>query len=269
MIKGIAAIRGGGDVATGIAHKLFRSGFKVLILEAEKPTMVRRTVSFGNAIFDGETVVEDVKSIRVHSLDEIFQMWKDGYIPVIVDRECSILDEIEVEILIDATLVKRNLGLHKDMAAITIGVGPGFNAGEDVDVVIETNRGHNLGKLIFSGYAKSDTGVPGEILGFSKERVLRAPCDGIIKNILDIGDRVKKDQIIAYVEEEPVKASIDGMLRGLIKNNLKVEKGLKIGDIDPRGQRKYCFTISDKARAIGGGVLESILYLKKIDWGEC
>lgn len=263
MFDGIVVLRGGGDVATGIAHKLFRSGFKILILEIEKPTMVRRTVSFADAIYDGQAVVEDVKAIRAYKIEEIFQIWDEGCIPIIVDKECEVLNRIKAKVLVDATLAKRNLGTHKGMAPITIGVGPGFDSGVDVDIVIETSRGHHMGKLIFEGYAKPDTGVPGEILGYDKERVLRSPYDGIIENVLEIGDMVNKDQIVAYVNKEAVKADIDGVLRGLIKNKSKVKKGLKIGDIDPRGEREYCFTISDKARAIGGAVLEAILYLLK------
>jgi len=265
MFKEIVVVRGGGDLATGIVHKLHRSGFKALILEIDNPTMIRRTVSFGSAIFDGQAVVEGVKSIKAYNTKEIYQIWEQGHVPIIIDKECSILNEIQAKILVDATLAKRNLGTYKDMAEITIGVGPGFNAGEEVDAVIETSRGHDLGKLIFEGYAKANTGVPGPIMGFSKERVLRSPCDGIIRNLLGIGDMVKKNEIIAYVNDKPIKASIDGVLRGLIRDGLKVKKELKIGDIDPRGEKEYCFTISDKARAIGGGVLEAILYLRKIN----
>lgn len=263
MFNDIVVIRGGGDVATGIAHRLHRSGFKILILEIENPTMVRRTVSFGSSIFSGEAVVEGVKSIRVYNTKDICQIWNEGHIPVAADRECSVLKEIRVDILVDAILAKKNLGTYKNMAPLTIGIGPGFNGGEDVDVVIETSRGHDLGRLIFKGYAKANTGMPGEISGFTEERILRSPCDGTIKNLIDIGAVVKKGQIVAYVGNEPVKARIDGVLRGLIRDNIKVKKGLKIGDVDPRGKREYCFTISDKARAIAGGVLEAILHLKK------
>lgn len=263
MVENVVVIRGGGDIATGIAHKLHRSGFKVLILEVEKPTMVRRTVSFASALFDCEVVIEDVKSVKVYNAKDIYKIWNDDNIPVIVDPKCSVINEIKLDILVDATLAKKNLGMNKEMASITIGVGPGFNAGHDVDVVVETIRGHDLGRLIFRGYAKANTGIPGKILGYGKERVLRAPCNGIIKNLSDIGDNIKKNQIIAYVENEPVKASIDGVLRGMIMNNSEVKEGLKIADIDPRGIKKYCFTISDKARSVAGGVLEAILYMKK------
>lgn len=260
MFGSIVIIRGGGDIATGIAHRLFRCGFKVLILEVDNPTMIRRAVSFGSAIFDGEAVVEGVKSVRTYDTKEVREAWKAGNVPVIVDDKCDILTEIEVDVLVDATLVKKNLGTQRDMAKLTIGVGPGFKAGQDVDIVIETSRGHDLGRLIFKGCAKPNTGIPGEIMGFSEKRVLRAPCDGRIKNLLEIGELVEKGQIIAYVDDKPVKATIDGVLRGLIHNKLKVKAGLKIGDIDPRKEAGYCFTISDKARAIGGSVLEAILY---------
>lgn len=263
MIDDIVVIRGGGDIATGIAHKLYRSGFKILILEIENPTMVRRTVSFASAVFDCESVIEGVKSVKAYNTEDVYKVWNDNNIPVIVDPKCKIIDKIKIDILVDATLAK-NLGMNRNMAPITIGVGPGFYAGEDVDVVIETIRGHDLGKLILKGYAKADTGIPGKILGYGKERVLRAPCNGIINNLSDIGDMIKKDQIIAYVDDEPVKASIDGVLRGIIMNNSKVKKGLKIADVDPRGIKEYCFTISDKARSVAGGVLEAILYMKKI-----
>lgn len=263
MMDDIVIIRGGGDIATGIAHRLYRSGFQVLILEIDKPTMVRRTVSFARAIFDGQAVVEDVKAVKAYNTDDIYEIWSSGNIPVLIDSQCNVMNEINADVLVDAILAKKNLGTHRGMASITIGVGPGFHAGEDVDVVVETSRGHDLGRSMLEGHAKPNTGVPGEILGYGKERVLKAPCDGIISNILDIGDLVKKGETIAYVNKEPVIAMIDGVLRGLIMDHSKVKKGLKIGDVDPRGVREHCFTISDKARSIGGGVLEAILYMKK------
>lgn len=264
MFDDIVIIRGGGDLATGIIQKIYRSGFKILILEIDKPTVIRRTVSFARAIFDGQAIVEGVKVVKVNNTNEIFEIWNQGHVPVMADKECGILNEIKPDILVDAILAKKNLGTHKGMAPITIGVGPGFTAGEDVDVVIETKRGHDLGKLIFSGTAIQDTGVPGEILGYGKERLIKSPCAGKISNLCDIGELVKKDQILAHVDNEPVIAQIDGVLRGIIENNSEVKKGLKIGDIDPRGIKEHCFTVSDKARSIGGGVLEAILYLKKL-----
>lgn len=264
MFDNVVVIRGGGDIATGISHKLYRSGFRILILEIEKPTMVRRTVSFASAVYDCGAIVEKVKAVKAYNTKDIQRIWSKNQIPVMVDPKCEIIDEMKIDILVDATLAKRNLGTNRTMAPITIGVGPGFDASKDVDVVVETIRGHDLGKLIFKGYAEPDTGVPGKILGYGKERVLRAPCHGIINNLSNIGDTIKKDQIIAYVDNEPVKATIDGILRGIIMNDSKVKKGLKIADIDPREIKEYCFTISDKARSVAGGVLEAILYMKNI-----
>jgi xanthine dehydrogenase accessory factor len=262
LFKDIVILRGGGDIATGIAHRLHRSGFKILILDINKPTMVRRTVSLASAIFYRDYTVDGVKAVKADNLNEINKIWNDKNIPIIVDENLEILNEIKPDILIDAILAKKNLGTKKDIAPITIGVGPGFSAGIDVNLVVETCRGHDLGRVIFEGSAKPNTGIPGIIAGYGKERVIKSPCAGKIKNISKIGDIAKRDDIIAYVDEEPVKATLDGVLRGLIMDGLNVEKGLKIGDIDPRGVVEHCFSISDKARAVGGGVLEAILYLK-------
>lgn len=264
MFRDIVVVRGGGDIATGIIQKLHRSGFKVLILELENPMVIRREVSFAQAIFDNEKVIEGIKAIKVDEIEGIKKVWDQNEIPIIIDEKCDILNKLKIDILVDATLAKKNLGVSKDMAPITIGVGPGFDAGNDVDLVIESNRGHDLGKLILKGKAQLNTGVPGNIAGFTKERVIKSPCEGRIKTINKIGDLVTKGQIIAEIESEPVKAKIDGVLRGLIMNNTYIKKDTKIGDVDPRGIREYCFTISEKARAIGGGVLEGILYMKRM-----
>lgn len=256
-------IRGAGDLATGIAHCLHCSGFKVLMLEIEKPLVIRRTVAFASAVFTHEYTVEDVKAIKADNREDIFSIWEKGCIPVLVDPEAEILNSIKPGILVDAILAKKNLGTHRKMAPITIALGPGFNAGVDVDVVIETKRGHNLGRLIFKGCAEENTGIPGEVMGYARERVLYAPDDGVIHNLTDIGAEVQKGQIISYVGHKPVTATIDGILRGLIMNGMQVTAGLKIGDIDPRGIKEYCFTISDKARALGGSVLEAIMILRQ------
>ncbi|WP_352418377.1 selenium-dependent molybdenum cofactor biosynthesis protein YqeB [Proteiniborus sp.] len=262
MIDDIVVIRGGGDIASGVAYRLHRSGFKVLILEIEKPTVIRRTVSFAQAVFDGDTVVEGAKAVKVNSKEEIYKCWENKDIPIIIDEQLNILKEIKADVLIDGILAKKNLGTNKNLAPITIALGPGFEAGVDADVVIETKRGHYLGSLIFEGFAEPDSGIPGIINGYGKERVIKSPADGVIHHISKIGDLVKKDQTIALIEGVPVKASIDGVLRGLIMEGLEVYKGLKIADVDPRGVKEYCNTISEKARAVGGGVLEAILYLK-------
>ncbi|WP_425448766.1 selenium-dependent molybdenum cofactor biosynthesis protein YqeB [Dethiothermospora halolimnae] len=267
-MKGIVIVRGGGDIATGVIQKLHRSGFKVLVLEIEKPLVIRRTVSIAQGIFDGEIIIEDIKGVKVDNVAEIKEEWDKNNIPIIIDRNCSIIDKIKPRVLVDAIMAKKNIGTTKTMADITIGLGPGFKAGEDVDVVIESNRGHDLGRLIFDGYAEKNTGIPGKIMGYTKERVIKSPATGIIKHISSIGDNVKKGEVIAKVGEEPVYSKLDGTLRGLIMEGLYVSEGLKIADVDPRGIKKHCYSISEKARAIGGGVLEAILYKMRGENGE-
>jgi xanthine dehydrogenase accessory factor len=259
----VIIIRGGGDIGTGVAHMLYRSGFNIVVLEIETPTVIRRKVSFAQAVFDGKTAVEGVTAVKADTREEIYAIWQEGNIPVFVDPKCSILSEIKADVLVDATLAKKNTDMHKDLAPITIALGPGFKAGEDVDIVIETRRGHNLGRLIFEGRAEPDTGNPEAVRGYSEQRVLRAPCDGRVTNVLDIGDEVKKGETVCYVDKKPVSSPIDGVIRGVIMNKIHVVKGFKIGDVDPRGIKESCYTISDKARAIGGGVLEAVLYMTK------
>lgn len=256
-------VRGAGDIASGTIQKLHRSGFKVLVLETDKPTAIRRNVAFSEAVYEGETVVEDIKAVLVRNEKEMNRAFEDGFVPVAVDMEGRLIDVIKPCAVVDAILAKKNLGTNMKMAPITIALGPGFYAGKDVDVVIETMRGHNLGRLIFNGSALKNTGVPGTIAGYSKERVIYSPCNGIIKNIKKIGDIVEVDEVIAKIGNEEVKASIPGLLRGLIRDGFSVVKGFKIGDIDPRITEIENYTsISDKARSIGGGVLEAILLLK-------
>lgn len=263
MINETVIVRGGGDIASGTIQKLFRSGFKVLILEVKKPTSIRRSICFSEAVYDGYAIVEGIKAVLTSDLNEIKKAWEDGFIPVVVDNEGSFIQSLKPIAVVDAILAKKNLGTNKKMAPITVALGPGFEAGKDVDVVIETMRGHNLGSLIFEGSAMANTGVPGEIGGFSKERVIYSPFAGKMKNVRKIGDLVEAGEIIAYVDQVEVKASISGVLRGIMREGNTVAKGLKIADIDPRGSEKNnCFTISDKARSIGGGVLEAILFMK-------
>lgn len=265
MQKNIVLVRGGGDVASGTIQKLHRSGFKVLILEIEKPTSIRRKVSFSEAIYDQNIVVENIKASYAENLDEIYRCWNKCEIPVAVDPYANYIRLLKPEIVVDGILAKKNLGTNMNMAPITVALGPGFEAGKDVNAVLETNRGHNLGRLIFNGKAADNTGVPGVIGGYSKERVIYSPYSGIINNIRDIGDIVEAGETIAHVENFKIKASISGVLRGLIRDKTKVGKGFKIADVDPRiSERKNCFTISDKARNIGGGVLEAVMYLKNI-----
>ena len=263
----LIAVRGGGDLATGVIHRLVQSGFPAVILETEQPTVIRRTVAYATAIYTESMEVEGLRAVRVNCAAETLDCVKADLIPVLIDPFAESLGELKPHIVIDAILAKRNLGTNRDMAPIVIGLGPGFTAGKDVHAVIETNRGHNLGKVIYQGVAEPNTGVPGIIGGFDYQRVLRAPIDGVIRNVKEIGCEVKQGDIIAYVGDEPVVSSLDGILRGLIMDGLTVSRNLKIGDVDPRCKREFCYSISDKARAIGGGVLEAILFLLKKEGG--
>lgn len=262
MLDKIVVVRGGGDIASGVVQKLYRSGFKVLVLEVQKPTSIRRKVCFSEAVYDGKTTIEGIEAIFVNDINEIKKAWKDCLVPVAVDFDGKYIDILKPDIVVDAIIAKKNTGTRRNMAPVTIALGPGFKAGEDVDIVIETMRGHNLGRLIFEGMALENTGVPGNIKGYSKERVIYSPVDGIIKNVRDIGDVVKAGEVLAYVDGTEVKSLIDGVLRGIIKDGGKVSKGLKIADVDPRIEEKEnSDKISDKARNIGGAVLEAALYL--------
>ena len=260
-------VRGGGDLATGTIYKLYKSGFSVLVLEIAKPSAIRRNVAFSEAVYQGTQQVEDVTCILAKSLDEAKTLLKEGKLVILVDPEGLSIKELKPFAVVDGILAKKNLGTNKDMAPVTVALGPGFIAGKDVDAVIETKRGHNLGRVLLHGSAAPNTGVPGIINGYGKERVIHSPADGILKNIAKITDTVSKDETIAIVETKngpvPVKASFDGLLRGLIRNGYPVTKGFKIADIDPRAEEyNNCFTISDKARCIAGGVLEAVLFLR-------
>lgn len=264
----IIVIRGAGDLATGIAHRLYKSGFRLLLTDIEKPLVVRRCASFANAILIGEVEIEGVRAVKALSSESIAGIWDNNCIPILCDSECCILDKVKPLAVVDAIMAKKNLGTNRGMAPITVGVGPGFEAGVDVDAVVETKRGHDLGRSIYKGSAAADTGIPGNIMGYSQERLLRASRSGIIKNVLEIGDIVKQGDVVALIDNEPVKSSIAGVIRGLIADNTYVKEGLKIGDVDPRGIKEYCYTISDKARSVAGGVLEAILYLRKERFGR-
>ena len=253
-------IRGAGEMATGTAYRLHRAGFhRILLTEIDKPLAVRRLVSFSEAVHDGAGIVEGTEARLINSLEEAEDLWNAGVIPVIVDPENRAKDTIHPDVLIDAILAKRNLGTTQNDATLVIGLGPGFHAGKDVHYVIETNRGHNLGRLIFEGPASPNTGTPGDIAGETATRVLRAPDDGIFESTLSITDMVEAGSIVGRVAGKPVNAGLSGVIRGLIRPNTPVHKGLKVGDIDPRGEVSYCSTISEKARSIGGTVLEAIL----------
>lgn len=255
----VVIIKGGGEMASGIAHRLSKCHFKVCITEMPHPTAVRREVSFSEAIYEGEKTVEGLTAKLVKTCKDITKVWDNGMLPIISDPETKIKEFLKPDVLVDAILAKRNLGTKITDAPLVIGIGPGFCAGRDVHLVMETNRGHNLGKVISEGEAEKNTGVPGKIGGFSAKRVLRATKDGRLSTLKGIGDNVDAGDIIAFVDDSPIKAEIKGVIRGLLRNGTRVYKGMKTGDIDPRGIKEYCYTISDKARAIGGAVLEGIL----------
>lgn len=256
----IIVVRGAGDIATGTIQKLHRAGFKVIALEVKKPTSIRRRVCLSEAIYEKEFKVEDVIGKRADSYEEIFSILDENKVCVIQDISGDIINKIKPKAVVDATLCKKNIGTNRSMAPITIALGPGYVAGEDVDIVVETSRGHDLGRLIFKGPAKKNTGIPGKISGYGIERVVYSPCDGELEIIKDIGSIVEKGEDICKVGDSYVKATLTGVLRGIIRDGFYVKKGLKIADIDPRiDEKKNCDLISDKARCIGGSVLESIM----------
>jgi len=258
--KLIIVIKGAGEMASAVAWRLYMANMqKILMLETDNPLAVRREVSFCEAVHDGQKTVENVEAVKVQGLADIHQVWERGNIAVASDPQWHLLEKIDSDLVVDAILAKRNLGTRKKEADLVIGLGPGFSAGNDVHMVIETNRGHNLGRIITAGSAEPNTGIPGSIGGFTEERVLRAPIEGQFIARRSIGDRVKADDIVGFVQEIEVHTNIGGVIRGLIRSDTLVTKGLKLGDIDPRGQQQYCFTISDKARAIGGSVLEALM----------
>lgn len=252
-------IRGAGEMATGVACRLARAGFHLLLTEAENPLAVRRAVSFCEAVHDAEKAVEGLTARLIQDTSQADGLWDQGQLPVLVDPEMSCLAQLQPAVIVDALLAKRNTGLRKDMAPLTIGLGPGFSAPDQVDLVIETNRGHNLGRLIYDGQPAANTGIPGDIGGYTHQRVLRSPADGVFETKYKLGDAVKAGDTVALVAGQPVASQLDGVLRGLIRPGSQVHKGLKVGDVDPRGKIEYLDTISEKARAIGGSVLEGIL----------
>lgn len=257
----LVIVRGGGDLATGIIQKLWHSGFRVLVLEVAEPLTIRRTVALSDAIRVGRCQVEDMPAIRIEETEECEAAWQSGAVPVMVDEEALSIARLMPEVVVDAIIAKRNIGTHRQMAPIVIGLGPGFRAPEEVDIVVETMRGHYLGRLIREGMALPNTGIPGTLGGKSAERVVHAPCAGVVRHRASLGDRVTQGEIIFYIGDEPVYSPLTGTLRGLIGEGL-IRNGLKCADVDPRPAEEVdCYTISDKARALGGAVLEAVLLL--------
>ena len=266
-MKDLIIVRGGGDLATGTIYKLRKSGFPVLILEVAQPSAIRRNVAFCEAVYQGTQTVEDLTCYLAESLDRAQQFLNEGKLAVLVDPTGESISKLRPLAVVDAILAKKNLGTNRNLAPITVALGPGFTAGEDVDAVIETKRGHNLGRVLWEGTAAPNTGIPGMIGGYGKERVIHCPAKGTVRNVKKITDTVSKGEMIAVVETEtgtvPVEATLDGILRGLIRDGYPVKVGFKMADIDPRiDEYNNCFTISDKARCIAGGVLEAILQRK-------
>ena len=253
-------VKGAGDLATGTAVRLYRAGFQVVMTDVAQPTAVRRTVAFSQCIYDGQTTVEGITARKAENRDQVRDILAAGEIPVLVDPQASILPQLPFMAVVDAILAKKNLGTTISDAPIVLALGPGFTAGVDCHGVIETKRGHDLGRLILEGAAIPNTGVPGDVGGYTTERIIRAPADGPFEPVAQIGQQVNLGDVVAKVNGIPVTAQLTGIVRGMLPAGIPVTAGMKSGDIDPRWEVRHRFTVSDKARAIGGGVLEGILY---------
>ncbi len=254
-------VKGGGDLGTGVAWRLHRCGFRVLVTEIPRPTVIRRAVAFASAVYENEITVDGITARQVTDDAGVATCWKEERVPVLVDPEGAVILRLQPDVVVDAIIAKRNIGTHITDAPVVVALGPGFTAGVDCHAVVETNRGHNLGRVLLQGSAEPNTGAPGIVGGQSARRVLRASAEGRFQALRAIGDRVQAEQVVAYVDDAPVRSQLDGVVRGLLHDGLRVSSGMKVGDVDPRGVVSHCFTISDKALALGGGVLEAIMYL--------
>lgn len=252
-------IKGAGDLATGIAYELWLAGHQILMTELAVPLTVRRMVSFSRAVYEGKARVEQAVAVRIQSYEEVEAVWKENAIPVIVDESASVRTSFHPDVLIDAVMAKKNRGTSIEDAPMVIGIGPGFEASRDCHCVIETQRGERLGQIIRKGCAIPDTGIPGEVGGYGKERLLRASADGVIEPKAEIGDIVEQGQVVALTGSIPVCAELTGIVRGMLQPGVTVKKGMKIGDVDARQNKELCYTISDKARKIGRSVVEALL----------
>jgi xanthine dehydrogenase accessory factor len=252
-------IKGGGEVASGVAHRLYRANFKVCLTEASQPQAVSRGVSFSEAVYDGEKEVEGVMAKLVKSASEIPEVWRDNKIPIIVDPEARIKDTIHPDILIDAIMAKRNLGTSITDAALVIGLGPGFQADKDVHMVVETNNSERLGEVIPAGEAEKNTGIPIAIDGLTSERVLHSTEEGLFVTEREIGEQVTAGEVIASVGGQAIKAPISGVVRALLRGGIQVKEGTKLLEIDQVANKEICYSIRARVRAIAGGVLEAIL----------
>jgi xanthine dehydrogenase accessory factor len=255
----LVILRGGGDLATGVAARLHRSGFAVIVTEVGQPRAVRRLVALAQAVYAGEVVIEDLHGQIVASGEEAIQEFLQGKIPVVVDPDAKLRFELPLIAIVDARMRKRPPEIGMESAPLVIGLGPGFTAGLDCHAIVETNRGHHMGRVIWERSAQSDTGVPEPVAGHAVDRVLRAPSTGTLKTLIPLGTLVHLGDTIASVDGDPLRAPFDGALRGLLHGGLEVKRGEKVGDLDPRGVLSYCYEISDKSLAVGGGVLEVLL----------
>lgn len=260
----LAVVRGGGDLGSGVVYRLHRAGYPVVVTEVAQPSVVRRSVAFGAAIYDGEVTVEGVTGQHAEDVDEAAAVLADGNVPVLADPEAEIAEELDAAVLVDAIMAKgkTDTGTRRDDADVVVGLGPGFEAGADADAVVETDRGHELGRVFYDGAASPYDGEPGERRGYTHERVLRAPTAGRWETAVDIGDLVEAGDMVGSVDREPVRTEIDGLVRGLVHDGLDVSEGAKLGDVDPRGEPVDYEKISDKALCLGGGVLEAVLRLR-------
>lgn len=259
----VAIVRGAGDLGTGAAFRLWRAGFRVLCADLERPLVIRRTVAFASALYDARITVEGAQAERIMYVDEAVYAWQRNSIPVIADAVGRSIEILQPAVVVDAIMAKQNTGTFMTDAPVVIGLGPGFTAGVDCHAVIETQRGHDLGRALYTGSAAPDSGVPGSVAGADAQRVVRAPCDGTLYGRKAIGDMVQAGEILAQVDTRLVHAHIGGVLRGLMHDGARVREGMKIGDVDPRAEPRYCYSISDKALAVGGGVLEAALALRE------
>lgn len=257
----LAVIKGAGDIASGIALRLKKAKFDIVMTEIASPTAIRRTVCFCEAVTNGECTVEDVKAILASDVATAREIIADGNIAVIVDEKAGCIKELKPDFVIDAILAKKNLGTDITDAPAVIGVGPGFTAGVDCHAVIETKRGHYLGRVYYQGSAAENTGIPGNINGHTEDRIIRSPHYGVFNPIFEIGDMVTQGEVVACVDSTPVVCNVSGVLRGILPKGTLVTPDIKSGDVDPRGDKAHCYTVSDKALAVGGGVLEACLSL--------
>lgn len=259
MAAPLVMIRGGGDLATGVAVRLHRAGFPVVVLEIEQPLAVRRLVAVAEAVYAGRAVIEGIEAVRAGSVDEARRLLSGGSLPVLVDPRADSRELLRPAVIVDGRMRKAPSELPLDAAPLVVGLGPGFAAGVDCHCVVETHRGHRLGRVVWDGEASRDTAVPEAVEGHAVDRVLRAPRAGVVRGLRQIGSLVRRGDPLLAVDGAEVRAPFDGALRGLIHDGVRVEAGTKVGDLDPRLEPAYCREISDKSLAVGGGVLEAIL----------